>query len=179
MSMITLLFAGCQSEGVIGSLTWRLDDGTLFISMAGAMPNYSNLNNHVPWYCYRPYIQNVLIGNEVTGIGNYAFAQCDALLSVTIPNSVTNVGYAAFDHCYSLASAVIGSRVTSIGEWTFSGCYALRSVTNLNPTPQYVQRNILDGVDLTKATLCVPAASIESYKSAEVWKEFGTITALP
>jgi hypothetical protein len=177
MSMTTLMLAGCNTEGVVGLLSWKMDDGTLTVSVEGAMPDYSNRDNHVPWYCYRPYIQRLVIESGVTGIGNYAFAQCDALVSVTVPNSVTGIGFSAFDHCYSLVSAVIGSRVTSIGEWAFSGCYALMSVTDLNPTPQYIRRNVLDGIDLSKATLYVPAASVEAYKATDVWQEFGTITA--
>ncbi|MDR1676362.1 MAG: leucine-rich repeat domain-containing protein [Tannerella sp.] len=177
MSIITVMFAGCESEGIIGSVTWRIENGTLTVMAKGPMPDYSSVDNHVPWYCYRSYIRTVVIGNEVTGIGDYAFAQCDALTSVTLPNSVTGIGFSAFDHCYSLTSAVLGNRVTTVEEWAFSGCYALMSVTSLNPTPPYIRRNVFDGIDLNKATLRVPAESVEAYRAAEVWKEFETVTA--
>ena len=41
---------------------------------------------------------------RVTGIGDEAFKDCDALVSVTIPETVTGLGYAAFSGCSSLTS---------------------------------------------------------------------------
>ena len=46
--------------------------------------------------------QSTIIPNSVTSIGNYAFAWCPSLTSVTIPNSVTSIGNYAFDDCSSL-----------------------------------------------------------------------------
>ena len=41
---------------------------------------------------------------RVTGVGDEAFKDCDALVSVTIPETVTGLGYAAFSGCSSLTS---------------------------------------------------------------------------
>ena len=60
------------------------------------MPNYKGV---APWYSQRKKIKKVVIENEVTSIGNYAFYGCSGLTSVTIPNSVTSIGNDAFYGC--------------------------------------------------------------------------------
>ena len=66
---------------------------------------------------------------SVTSIGDYAFAWCEKLTSVTIPDSVTSVGIYAFAGCFSLTSATIGNRVRSIDNHAFFNCYNLTNVT--------------------------------------------------
>uniref|UniRef100_A0A6C0AXS4 Hedgehog/Intein (Hint) domain-containing protein n=1 Tax=viral metagenome TaxID=1070528 RepID=A0A6C0AXS4_9ZZZZ len=74
-------------------------------------------------------IKSVVIGTDVTSIGNYAFYQCSALQSVTIPDSVTSVGKQAFESCSALQSVTIPDSVTSIGNYAFYFCITLQSVT--------------------------------------------------
>ena len=74
-------------------------------------------------------IPSEILGNPVTGIGDYAFYECISLTSVTIPSSVTSIGCGAFECCISLASVTIPEGVTSIGGGAFSLCRGLTSVT--------------------------------------------------
>ena len=67
-------------------------------------------------------IPDEIDGQAVTSIGNYAFAYCTGLTSVTIPDSVTSIGNFAFAYCTGLTSVTIGSSVTSIGNYAFAGC---------------------------------------------------------
>jgi hypothetical protein len=46
----------------------------------------------------------VTIGNGVTSIGPYAFANCKGLTNVTIGNSVTSIGEDAYYNCNKLIS---------------------------------------------------------------------------
>ena len=69
------------------------------------------------------------IPDSVTSIGEYAFAGCASLTSVTIPNSVTSIGQHAFASCTHLTSVTIPDSVTSIGEYAFFYCESLTSVT--------------------------------------------------
>ncbi|MDE5567046.1 MAG: leucine-rich repeat protein, partial [Muribaculaceae bacterium] len=74
-------------------------------------------------------VENLVIPDNVTSIGNRAFGGCSVLISVTIPNSVTSIGSSAFDKCSGLTSVTIPNSVTSIGSYTFDGCSGLTSVT--------------------------------------------------
>ena len=113
------------------NLTWDLDHNyTLTISGIGKMDDYrftySDDTNRAPWYYYG--IENVIIEDGVTSIGNDAFTGCSSLTSVVIPDSVTSIGSTAFSGCSSLESVVIGDSVTSIGSSAFYGCSRLTSV---------------------------------------------------
>ena len=71
---------------------------------------------------------NSVIPNSVTDIGNYAFAGCSGLKSITIPNSVISIGFNAFGGA-GLTSLIIPDAVTTIGESAFESCTGLTTVT--------------------------------------------------
>ena len=74
-------------------------------------------------------LTSVTIGNSITTIGEGAFYGCCSLTSVNIPDSVTTIGDQAFYDCRSLTSVNIGDSLTTIGEWAFESCTSLTSVT--------------------------------------------------
>lgn len=94
----------------------------------GYMTNY-NQADQVPWKSVRGQIEKVIIGEGVTGIGNYAFYGCSALRIVEIASTVTNIGNSAFQNCTSLESIDIPDNVTRIGNSAFSGCEQLSSIS--------------------------------------------------
>ncbi|WP_197018786.1 leucine-rich repeat protein, partial [Prevotella sp. P6B4] len=98
-------------------------------------------------------IADLVIPNGVTTIGNYVFANCEGLTSVTIPNSVT-----------------------SIGDNAFKGCSGLSSVTALNPSPATITQSVFS--NRANATLYVPAGCKTAYELANNWKEFKEIVEL-
>ena len=118
-------------SGVCGeNLTWSFDPNTrtLTIEGSGAMTDYTG--REAPWYrSFRTSIQTVLLPDELTSIGNYAFYECTCLTSVTIPDSVTSIGNSVFYNCTSLTSVTIPDSVTSIGNNAFAYCTGLTSVT--------------------------------------------------
>jgi len=95
-AQVTVIDSGyCGASG--NNLTWKLtSDSVLTISGSGAMANYS-LN--APWYLHKNKVKSVIIGNEVTTIGNYAFYVFSEIESVEIGNSVTTIGEIAFCAC--------------------------------------------------------------------------------
>ncbi len=109
-------FAGC------GSLTefkgkFASEDGRSLI-MDNTIIAYANASG-----------TTYTIPDNVTTIGEGAFAGCDSLTSVNIPDSVTTIGEGAFSGCDSLTSVTIGNSVTSIGNHAFHDCDSLTSVT--------------------------------------------------
>ena len=70
----------------------------------------------------------VNLGNNVTTIGNSAFSSCNALATIDIPDSVTTIGDEAFAYCYALPTVSIPDSVTTIGASAFSDCGALTTV---------------------------------------------------
>ena len=116
----------CGAQG--DNLTWELScDSILTISGTGEMANYSNVSS-VPWYSYHSSIQYVVIGNNVTSIGDRAFRDCTSLASVTIPNSVTSIGESAFQNCGAITEVTIGSGLIALGKSVFNKCTAIELV---------------------------------------------------
>ena len=96
-----------------------------------------------------------VLGENVKKIAYIAFAESDKLTTVTIPANVTCVEDSAFHKCISMTDVYLyAEQVPETGKDVF------------------VDSNYKN------ATLHVPAASVEAYKNAEQWKDFGTIIAL-
>ena len=101
-----------------------------------------------PWNAYLSKIKTVVIGNDVTSIGTYAFYGCDSLTGMTsasgetiavttgapqakdgsAQSKLTKIGAYAFGGCSSLTAISIPESVTTIAEGTFKDCSSLTSV---------------------------------------------------
>lgn len=77
----------------------------------------------------RKNMKEVVLHNGITTIGEKAFKNCDALVSVTIPDGVKTMGTYVFENCDSLKSAVIPGSLEVVADYAFYNCLALESVT--------------------------------------------------
>ena len=98
-----------------------------------AIEFYDNDSNPL-YYAHNLYLNgelvtDLVIPNDVTSIGKWAFYGCSSLTSIAIPDSVTSINNSAFQHCSNLTSVTIPDSVTSIGDSAFSYCRGLTSVT--------------------------------------------------
>ena len=78
-------------------------------------------------------ITSVMIGNNVTIIGDSAFQYCSNLTTVTFGENsqLTTIGDDAFYNCPNLTTVTFGenSQLTAIGDAAFCGCFSLTSIT--------------------------------------------------
>ena len=131
-------------------------------------------NVHVFAYMPRSYLGAYTIPSGIESIAGSAFACCSGLTSVTIPNSVTSIGYGAFAYCTGLTSVTIPSSVTSIEKQAFDGCSGLKSITCNADVPPVCGYYTFNGVNKS-IPLYVPAASMDAYQTADVWRDFTNI----
>ena len=127
------------------------------------------------WDCSN--LTSVTIGNSVTAIDGNAFRGCN-ITSLTIPNSVTTIKDYAF-YSGGLKSVIIGNGITYIGNRTFDNNYMTDVYCYSKDVPEAEYNAFATDVRrLESTTLHIPATSIEAYKAAVAWKDFGKIVAL-
>ena len=150
--------ASVMIGGKIENLSWTLtDDGTLTVSGAGSIPNYSqSRDSYPPWDIFSNSIIKLLIEDGVTVIGNQAFQYCVNLLSVTIPNSVTNINNNVFTNCSGLKEFIsYATKPPAIGTDVFN-----------------------NKLNFSECILFVPVGCESAYHTANGWKEFTNITEI-
>lgn len=73
--------SGVLSTGV----KWTVyDNGVLEISGAASVPEYT-AEKHAPWYAYASSLSRIIVKDDVTTIGAFAFYGCDNITSITLP----------------------------------------------------------------------------------------------
>lgn len=139
-------------------------------------------------------LTNIIIPNGVTTIGATAFFKCNRLENITIPNSVTTLGNSVFQGCTNLTTAIISNNitiiesttfsscnnltkivipqnVTSIGSSAFSNCSKLKEIYCTPTNPPTLDGTVFSSI-ASNAVFYVPSASVNNYKTADVWKTF-------
>ena len=79
---------------------------------------------------------HLVISNNITTIGDYAFASWDSLWAVDIPDSVKYIGERAFYFDRSITDITIGAGVEFIGDAAFHDCYK-NTITLKNGNTHY------------------------------------------
>ena len=144
------------------NLTWKLyEDGTLNISGTGAMKDYDSDDS--PATQKKDSVKKVVIEDDVTSIGNYAFSGCSSLTDITLPSSVTSIKSCAFYKCSQLASIEIPSSVTSIGNSAFQNCTGLTSITIPESVTSIGDSAFRNCTGLTSITISDRVTSIGNY----------------
>ena len=143
------------AESILGfgfcgdSVEWELtSSGVLTLAGEGATYNYHS-GNTAPWYEYADLVNEVIIEEGISVLGNYLFRNCTNIVSVDIPISVTSVGINSFSRCKSLSEMTCSSSLTQIGKNAFAG--TALTVVNFTGTPEEwkaISGNVLDNVSV-------------------------------
>lgn len=76
-------------------------------------------------------IHTLIVGEQLSGIGDYAFYGCTALNSITLGNGLNTIGNHAFDGCSNMTDIDVPDEcnLTTIGAYAFKNCRALTEFT--------------------------------------------------
>ena len=120
--------------------------------------------------------KTTIIPNSVAEIGDNAFYN-SALESITIPTGTTKIGRSAFNNSILLSSITLSATLIEISDWAFADCLSLNTIICYAIEPPTISSNTFFGSNpiYNNPTIYVPAESVEAYKNADQWKDFGQI----
>lgn len=118
------VYAENKSGSCGENLRWTLTGDVLLITGSGDMTDYAD-GALAPWFGVAKDIQTIVLSDEMTSIGDYAFMGCDSVTSIVIPESVNEIGECAFAQCSNLQHIDLGNHLQIIGEGAFQECELL------------------------------------------------------
>ena len=95
-------------------------------------------------------IQQLTIPASVTSIGNYAFFNCDALVSLNI--SFPSLAEGIFNDCDNLTSVTVSGNLDAINKNMFSGCPKMTTL-NISGSVETIGDGAFDGFNLTSLNI--------------------------
>ncbi|MGI6167181.1 MAG: leucine-rich repeat protein [Eubacteriales bacterium] len=111
---------------------WKLfendEDVILTIEADGPMADFGP-KSEVPFAGFSEKVTKIIVKPGVTTVGDYAFSNFGALLSVDLPYSVVSLGSCAFSACTALESVTLPEGLRIIGPKAFQNCTSLVSVS--------------------------------------------------
>lgn len=134
----------------------------------------------------------------LTSIGDYAFYNCQGLISISIPSGITSIGNNAFNNCYRISNIDIPFGVESIGNNAFwnnvrlttlelpssvasignSFLYGCTNFTTLKCNaiqPPIITTSTFNSVKNYIQKIIVPAGRASTYKWATNWSALADI----
>ena len=121
-------FYGCDSlrqVNIHDVVAWSQMD------IAGISASPLSCSHHL--YLDGKEVTEVILPDNITRVGNYAFSSCYGLKTVSLGNGVRNIGAGAFVSCLYMDSLSVGRAVREIGGKAFGGCRGLRRINVDDP----------------------------------------------
>lgn len=126
--------ARAATSGTCGdNLIWTFENDTLTISLKGSETENNGMGRmedyryqEAPWYKLR--VENLVLEEGITYIGDYAFYGLYNVEYVDIPSGVTEIGDHAFEDM-GLESVTIPGTVETFGDYVFSCNFDLKHAT--------------------------------------------------
>lgn len=101
-------------------------------------------------YGYSPFynqteLTQVVVGNEVTSIGNYLLSGATSLRNISLHSDIYNIGNYAFAGCTALELFSLPSGLYSIGSYAFKDCTGFRGVQSVPSTVKTLSKYAFQG----------------------------------
>ena len=203
-SLSTMVYNSQSKPTAVGNYTFN-GCTSLTWSALNLPQTVTSIGEHAFDGCTK--LTSVIIKPNITSIGNCAFNGCSEMTGLTIEESQetlslgytsssvglfcnvpltsvfigrplsynTNYGYSPFANNKTLVKARLGKKLSSLTNYLFYGCNYLDEVTVCAVTPPSANANCFANYD---ARLYVPKNSVNSYRQANVWKNFAYITGV-
>lgn len=128
-------------------------------------------------------LTQIQLPSDITAIGRYLLCGTK-ITDITIPDSVRTIDGYAFYGCSSLTSMVMPEALNQIHDYALSGCSKLKDIYCPATVPPAVVTSIgssakesseFNSFTASSATLHVLPECVDTYKSANVWKDFNVV----
>ncbi|MBP5257183.1 MAG: leucine-rich repeat protein [Prevotella sp.] len=150
-------------------------DGTEEISMGPIITNKGvslTLRKVMPWSFYgNNFIKDVEVDFD-GDLPDNEFFNCQNLKNVVIGDRVKSIGNWAFSGCAKLDYLAFGTSVKEFGDEAFSDCVSITKIVSRAAPPPKCGAQALDDINKWNCTLYVPKGYGPSYRAADQWKEF-------
>ena len=123
-------------------------------------------------------LESVSLPDGIERVGEFCFLGIAAETVDLSNTSLTEMSRSLFVMSESLKSVILPASLKTLAEGNFYGCTALTSVTCKAPEPPVAKEYSFDDAVKTAATLYVPDASLDAYRSADVWKDFFAVKGM-
>lgn len=152
----------------------KLISGEINVITESMLEGFTEIRDYAFYHC--DYLKIINLPSSITKIGNYSFYYAgvgymsSGFFDLKIPNGVTTIGEFAFQNAH-IKSVVIPISTTNIGRMAFYLCSQLSNVTVEATTPPTIGSDVFTSTH-SSLVIYVPAASVETYKSAERWLRY-------
>lgn len=116
-------------------------------------------------------IEEITLSKGIVTIGANAFGHCSNLSDIIMQDGVISIESYAFMDCSSLKSISFPASVVNISSQACRDCSNLTTVYLKNQNPATMGDNVFYGCE-NLHKIYVPASSINTYKSADGWKDY-------
>ena len=113
-------------------LTYAYDTETKILTISGTGDMYDfSYAEAVPWYSVSYSVKQLVLSDDITHIGDYAFRNFEQISTIQLPSQLQSIGKTAFEYCGNLTAISFPQSMKYLGDYAFAQCYQLVTV-NLN-----------------------------------------------
>lgn len=152
-----------SGTGLRYELYYDNDEATLRFFKSGRgstmIPEYDGVNKP-SWHRYSELVENIILGEGVTDVGDWAFYGFTALKKLVIGKDVIHTGQQICENTKAPFTCIFeeGSRMEVLGLWTFAYS-SLQSIV-LPPTLKKIEKNVFFGTKVKTITIPTGVTSI-------------------